>query len=206
VRNLVDSRIFEQARGYALDRLERELSPHLVYHGIGHTRDEVVPAAEMLAGMEDIRGEPLYLVLTAAWFHDIGHVKEALDHERISVEIAAQVLPTFGYSEGEIRIIRGAILATALPQSPQTPLEEILVDADLDVLGRETFMQRNQDLRCELYSFGKDFTDEQWYANQLDFIQGHQYFTASARVMRNRQKSLNINDLQNTLRELAKRQ
>ena len=202
----MNSQIFERARAYALQRLERELSPHLVYHGLFHTRDEVVPAAEILAAMEGVQDEQLYLLLTAAWFHDLGHLHQSLDHEQISAQIAVQVLSSFGYTENQVEIVRRAILATALPQSPQTPLEEILVDADLDVLGRETFMQRNLDLRCELYYFGKDFTDEQWYAYQLDFILGHQYFTASAHTLRDRQKSLNITDLQHRLRELAKRQ
>jgi hypothetical protein len=32
---------FEQAREYAEKQLEGELSPHLVYHGIANTREEI---------------------------------------------------------------------------------------------------------------------------------------------------------------------
>jgi len=201
----MNSQIFEQARQYAENRLERELSPNLLYHGIAHTREEVVPAAETLAGMEGIQEESLHLLLTAAWFHDIGYVEQALYHELIGARIAAQVLPSFGYSEDQVEIVRWAILATALPQSPTNLLEEILADADLDVLGRGDFMHRNGDLRRELAFLDKEFTDEQWYTGQLKFVEGHKYFTASARSLRDTQKLLNITELRNKLKELTAR-
>ena len=200
----MNSHIFDQARRYAIDRLEHELSPAQLYHGIAHTQEEVVPAAERLAGMERMQGESLYLLLTAAWFHDIGYVEQATHHELIGARIAVQVLPSFGYSESEVEIVRWAILATALPQSPTSLLEEILADADLDVLGREDFMQRNRDLRRELALLGKEFTDEEWYTRQLQFVQEHKYFTASARSSRNTRKSLNIATLKKTLMELMR--
>lgn len=194
---------FEQAIRYAEDRLEHELSPQLLYHGIAHTRAEVVPAVETLAVMEGIGGTSFYLLLTAAWFHDLGFVEQPLYHELISARIAVQVLPSFAYNEEEIEIVRWAILATALPQAPNNLLEEILVDADLDVLGRTDFMQRNGDLRHELALLGKEFTDEQWYTSQLNFIEGHTYFTASAHSLRDAQKLLNIAELKHTLEQLT---
>jgi uncharacterized protein len=200
----MNSQSFEQARQYAIQRLERELSPQLHYHGVGHTRDEVVPAAERLAGMEGIQGEALDLLLTAAWFHDIGYVERALHHELISARIARQTLPGFGYTEEQVESVSQAILATALPQSPANLLEEILTDADLDVLGSGNFMRRNGDLRRELAFLGKEFSDEQWYTGQLKFVQGHTYFTASARSLRDKQKSLNIAELRNILEELRR--
>jgi uncharacterized protein len=199
----VNSQIFEQARQYAVNRLERELSPNLLYHGIAHTREEVIPAVETLANMEGIKGKVLYLLLTAAWFHDIGYVEQATYHELISARIAVQALPSFGYRDNEVEIVRWAILATALPQSPRNLLEEILADADLDVLGREDFMLRNGDLRRELAFLGREFTDEEWYTGQLKFVEGHKYFTAAARSLRDPQKLLNIAELRNILKELT---
>ena len=194
--------IFEQARHYAESRLERELSPSLLYHSVLHTRDEVVPAAQTLAGMEEIQGESLLLLLTAAWFHDIGHIEASANHESIGARIVAEVLPSFGYTQNQVEIVRGAILATVLPQSPTGLLEEILADADLDVLGRENFMQRNRDLRLELAFLGTELTDEQWFSRQLEFLEGHKYFTTSARALRDTQKQLNISKLRNKLEGL----
>ncbi len=183
---------FERARQYALQRLERELAPILTYHSLAHTRDEVVPAAERLAIMEGIAGDSLLLLRTAAVFHDIGFVDRRNGHEAASAQIAEQVLPQFGYSPPQIEAIRGMILATELGHAPTTHLEQILADADLDVLGREEYAQRSQDLRDELAALGHSLPDVDWYEGQLTFLETHQYFTASARALRDAGKQRNL--------------
>jgi len=187
------------AKHYALHRLERELSPNLLYHGIKHTRDEVLPAVERLASMEGVQGDLLLLLLTAAWFHDLGFVEQPQYHELISARIAVQVLPGFGYTNEQVEIVRWAILATILPQDPQNLLEQILTDADLDILGRDDFMLRNGELRHELAFFGKEYTDREWYTQQLKFLESHTYFTASARTLRDAGKLKNIRELMDKL-------
>jgi hypothetical protein len=82
-----------------------------------------------------------------------------------------------------------------MPRTPHTLLEEILADADLDNLGRSDFMQRSLDLRKEWETFGRQWTDQEWYISQLDFLAEHHYFTASARQLRDVQKLKNIQQL-----------
>lgn len=190
---------FQHAKQYALHRLERELPPNLLYHGITHTRDDVVPAVETLAKMEGIQGDSLSLLLTAAWFHDLGFVEQPQYHELISARIAVGVLPGFSYTSEQVEIVRWAILATILPQDPQNLLEQILTDADLDNLGRDDFMLRNGDLRHELAYFGREFSDREWYSRQLKFLESHTYFTASARTLRDAEKLKNIRELKHKL-------
>lgn len=201
----MNSQNLEQAIRYAQHRLEHDLDPHFVYHGIGHTRDEVVPAVETLANLEGIGETRLLLLRTAAWYHDLGYIENPVHHELIGARIAGQVLPSFGYSTKDVDVVRWAILATALPQSPRNLLEQILTDADLDVLGQTDFMKRNNDLRLELNFLGRQFTDEQWYNQQLKFIEGHQYFTAAAHQLRDAQKSINIRELKKAIAELSSR-
>ena len=196
---------FERARQYALERLERDLSPALTYHCLAHTRDDVVPAAERLAALEGVTGESLLLLRTAALFHDIGFVEQRADHETIGVRIAREVLPRFGYSPAHIEAIGGMILTTKLPQSPHTLLEEILADADLDVLGRDDFLVRSQDLQAELAAFGMPMSDEQWFGGQLEFMQAHRYFTVAARTLRDTMKQVNIEALVSLLAQCPSR-
>jgi uncharacterized protein len=173
-----------QAQQYALHRLEHELSPGLLYHGLWHTRDDVVPAVEWLAGREGLPGEARGLLLTAAWFHDLGFIEQPAAHEWIGARLASEALPGFGFSSAQVEIVRSAILATIIPQAPTTLLESILADADLDVLGRADFMLRNGHLRQELAFFGEHYSDAAWYSRQLKFLEAHTYFTASARARR----------------------
>ncbi len=183
---------FPGARQYALDRLATELSPNLVYHCLAHTRDEVVPALERLAELEGVTGEPLLLLRTAGYFHDIGFVERYLDNEVVAVRIAEQALPRFSYTPDQIKTITGIILVTRLPQTPHNHLEEIMADADLDGLGREDFIEREQALRAEWATLGRIYTEEEWYRDQVRFLQSHRYFTKSARRLRDPGKKRNI--------------
>jgi uncharacterized protein len=183
---------FVRAQAYALERLERELPTDLCYHSLAHTRDDVVPAAEGLATAECLTGEALLLLRTAAYYHDIGFVVRRQDHEVIGARMVAEILPGFGYTPPQIDAIRAMILATRLPQSPQTLPERILADADLDVLGREDFFATNHCLRVEMARAGMPASDAEWYRVQLRFLRGHRYWTAAARALRDAQKQRNI--------------
>lgn len=174
----------ERAIQYVSGRLETELSKKLLYHGIAHTRDDVVLAAERLAVLEGVSEEDCLLLKTAAWFHDIGFIERYTDNERISVSIAGEVLPSFGYSPNQIKQVNGIIMATRLPQSPKNLLEEIMCDADLDLLGRDDFWDKNVALRTELELFGTKLTDREWCLRQLEFLRTHHYFTHSAQCLR----------------------
>ncbi len=199
----MDIHSFDLAKQYAFGRLERELSPKLVYHGLRHTRDEVVPWAEKLGPMEGLSAEGMDLLRTAAWFHDIGFVEGPANHELVSIRIAMEVLPGFRYTPGQIEVIRGAILATILPQAAITPVEKILADADLSVLGSPNFLPRSSDLRRERATYGHASTDVEWCQGQLKFLQDHDYFTHSAHALLNAQKDANIAALQQELISLA---
>jgi predicted metal-dependent HD superfamily phosphohydrolase len=199
---------FEQAWQYALDRLERELSPKFHYHSLPHTRDDVVEAVKRLALLEGIQGQDWSLLLTAAYYHDTGFclLEEARyqdnQHESLSIELAAQALPGFGFSQAQIQIIAGIIRATHLPQNPQTLLEAIMADADLDPLGRVDFWERSGALREEQAAFGLIFTDLEWYRLQDGFLTTHRYFTQAARGFRDAQKKNNLDDVRRRLAAL----
>lgn len=192
---------FEGAKAYALNRLERELPDYLLYHSLIHTRDDVVPAVERIAEKEGVTGEALTLLLTAAYFHDIGFTEGPTDHEETGVRIASEVLPRFGYAPEQIETVSAIIMATKLPQGPRTRLEEILADADLDVLGRDDFLTRNKLLRDELAALGKPTTDAAWYSGQLRLLKTHRYFTAAARSLRGMKKQENLEAVAQLLAE-----
>lgn len=193
---------FERARSYAVKCLENELSPRLTYHNAQHTLGEVAPAAERLAIMERVGGADRMLLLTAAYYHDLGFTIQRQGHEAISVQMAKETLPAFGYAEPQVEIICGIIQATCVPQSPASLLEMIMVDADLVYLGQENFWARSMDLRQELQNFGTSMTDKAWYMYQIQFIEAHRYFTSSARSLRDQLKQHHLADIQARLAQI----
>jgi predicted metal-dependent HD superfamily phosphohydrolase len=200
----MDSPNLEKARDYVVDRLQHELPPQLTYHGLRHTLQEVVPAADLLATLENVGEQDHLCVLTAAYFHDLGFIRQREGHELVSIQFAEQVLPEFGYSLEQVTTIRGIIQATCLPQSPTNLLEMIMADSDLDYLGHDNFWERSDDFRQELENYGTKFTDEEWYVYQLQFMQSHQYFTESARRLRNRAKHKHMAEITARLEQVSK--
>lgn len=190
---------FNAALEYALARLQTELSPQFLYHSCTHTKDDVLVAARRFAELSRVNGTDLHLLEIAAVYHDLGFLYIINGHEQRGAELAQEVLPGFGFSQQQIEAIYNMIMATRLPQSPHNLLEELLADADLDVLGREDFLVRNDLLRQEIAGLGKTFSDEQWYGSQLKFLESHAYFTEAARRIRGDGKQKNIALLRNKL-------
>jgi uncharacterized protein len=191
-----------QARRYAVQRLEQQLPAVLTYHCLAHTLQGVVPAVERLAALERVNGQDLLLLRTAAYYHDLGFVERSDGHEAISARLASEILPRFGYNPAQIEIIQGMILATRYPFEPHTYFESIMVDADLDVLGRDNFWPRNHALRAEREALaGQQSTDDEWYGSQLAFMRAHRYFTASAQNLRQAHKQRHMDEMAGLLAE-----
>lgn len=182
---------YQQAKTYALKRLQEELHESLYYHGLHHTLD-VCRAVEALAFAENISEENFTLIRTATVYHDIGFVEQYQDHEIISCRIAGDSLPQFDYTPQQVEIIQNIILATRIPQNPHTHLEEILCDADLDYLGRRDFFKVADTLQKEWMAFGIISSEQEWHDRQIQFLEQHQYFTKTAREKRGHQKKKHL--------------
>ena len=144
---------FEKVKKFILAKLKKELPKSLSYHSIEHIKD-VYRAAKKLAKLEDVTGEDLTLLLTAALFHDSGFLMQQKGHEKISCDIARESLPQFDYTPEQIERICGMIMATRVPQNPHNLLEQIICDADLDYLGRDDFFSIGNSLYAELQVYG----------------------------------------------------
>lgn len=174
---------YHGAKNYIINKLEKELPDNLYYHGAEHTID-VLQAVEMYADLENVAGDDLILLQTAALFHDSGFLTSYCDSEAASIRIVNNVLPDFNYSPSQIDNIGRMILSTKIPQEPQNILEQILCDADLDYLGRDDFYMTGIKLLCEWNENGIATSLKQWYEVEINFLKKHRYFTQSAIKLR----------------------
>ncbi|RYU91877.1 DUF2179 domain-containing protein [Mucilaginibacter terrigena] len=181
---------------YILDRLQHELPVQFRYHNVDHTLD-VYHSAQAIARQENINEEDTRLLLAAALYHDCGYLEHIHNHEAASCNIARQALPKFGYADADIEKICTLIMATQLPQQPKTLLEEIICDADLDYLGREDFIRTGNRLFNEMQALGTIKSEKQWDTMQVNFLQGHRYFTNASLKNKEPKKQENLRDLRN---------
>jgi predicted metal-dependent HD superfamily phosphohydrolase len=128
------------------------------------------------------------LLRTAALFHDSGFLINYANHEAEGCNLARLHLPGFGYTPGDIEAVCRMILATRMPQSPESLLEKILCDADLDYLGRDDFDVISSTLLAEWKGRGKNYTADEWNKLQVEFLKSHRYWTASAARRREAKK------------------
>jgi uncharacterized membrane-anchored protein YitT (DUF2179 family)/predicted metal-dependent HD superfamily phosphohydrolase len=170
---------FEQIYSVLMPRLESELPSYITYHAAEHTKN-VIAAAEQLARAENISGDDLILLKTAALFHDAGFLQQSEGHEEISCIMVREYLPEYGYDDSQIEHICRIIMATRLPQSPTDLLSKIICDADLFYLGGENYFFYAQKLFQEYKYSGIVKTDVEWQLMQIEFLSAHQFFTSSA--------------------------
>lgn len=192
---------YKAAKHYIIQRLIQELSSKLYYHGLHHTFD-VYDAAAQLAKKEHVTGEELILLKTAALFHDVGFIEQYSHNEPIAVKIAREALPAFDYTEQQIDTIAEIIMATAMKKPPQTLLEKIICDADLDYLGRNDFYVLAELLYRELQAHGIDYSQKQWNELQVQFLEKHTYYTATAIQKNNAVKLQHIENIKRIANKL----
>ncbi|WP_066758314.1 adenylate/guanylate cyclase domain-containing protein [Crocinitomix algicola] len=186
---------FEGLRTYILTKLKAELDPKLLYHSWEHT--ERVEAAVIKYGeLENLSSHELFLVRTAALFHDSGFIFRYEDNEKLGVDLFRHVAPRFGYSEADMNEIETIIYATQHGAKPKTLLEKIMCDADLDYLGRIDYHVTAKNLFDELALYGTPLTEKERISQQIIYLeQTHVYYTNSANNVRNPGKQRRLKEL-----------
>ena len=87
------------------------------------------------------------------------------------------------------------ILKTKYGAVPETLLQKILCDADLDYLGRDDYEVIAARLYHELQELNKIKGEREWNRLQVQFLQAHQYWTKAASAKRNQKKAAQLSRL-----------
>jgi len=186
---------FMEIQEEVLDFMEHRLPSNLYYHNIKHTID-VITEVELIGWAEGVSLENIFLLKLAALFHDTGHTISYKDHELYSVEIAIERLKNYDFNDEQIKTVCRLIHATKMPPKPNDLLEQIICDSDLDYLGRIDFIPVSNNLYNELKEREMVGALNEWNKMQLQFISNHQYFTKTARGLREVNKQQQIERLE----------
>lgn len=189
--------IAEQVKQYVTSYFYANCVPQLLYHNIHHT-EAVVASASQVANHYQLDEHEFFVVIAAAWFHDMGYCNaaEAAMHEQKSADLGAAFLREKGVDEATIIAIKNCILATKMPQSPITLPEKIVCDADLFHLGTDDFSKHNKQLRKE-YEATRNIpvSKEEWRGGAIQLLQSHHYHTDYCRDLLNQKKQENLDKL-----------
>ncbi|MEO6722119.1 MAG: HD domain-containing protein [Ferruginibacter sp.] len=166
----------QQMQQFVIDMLQEHLPVNYCYHNCEHSL-YVQEVALQIGRYEKVTEKEMALLSAAALWHDTGYIETYAGHEEESCSLAKKYLPEFGFTTNEINLICGMIMATRVPQSPKTKLEEIIADADLAYLGTSHAAEKATDLFYELQSLNPSLTEAAWDKTQVSFLESHHYFT-----------------------------
>ncbi|WP_412850750.1 Pycsar system effector family protein [Chryseobacterium sp. PMSZPI] len=176
--------------------------PELIYHNLQHTIS-VVTASEIMADHYQYGEKLKALLLIAAWFHDTGYLTtKGENHEMVSIEIAEKFLKNNGISNDDTQFVKRCILATQMPQNPQTEEDKIICDADLHHFSLPDFFEYNDRLWKEKEKIlNKEIPKEEWLEDTLKLMSSHSYFTTYADAHYTPGKQNNINRIKEILKK-----
>lgn len=201
-----NQKLVTQASEFVFQLFKEKLSKKLVYHNYRHTF-ETVNEAHKLGERRGLPAEELQDLVLAAWFHDTGYVNTYTGHEEESIRFAREWLEQIDYPAERIERVTDLIMATKHGVEPETGLQELLVDADMANIGKETFFATAELLRVEWEIFqDKFFTDQEWAQFQMDFLLSTNFHSVEAQHEYAGQLGINIQEQRNQLnKELKKK-
>lgn len=189
------STVLQEAEVFVVDYLDRNLSDDYTFHNSEHTRQVVKAIREICNGF-DLTEHERELLELAGWFHDTGYVKGKEEHEKSGCKLARIFMDDYDYSEEDVEKVHQLIMATCMDASPNNLLEEIISDADLSHLGKDTYWDLTGKLRMELtLTRNIVLSEQEWVEKELDFMESHQYHTYVAHELFNARKQKHIRQL-----------
>lgn len=180
----------QKAAEFVINAFGSPNAPVYPYHNLQHTRN-VASHVEEMANHYQLNATDRFIVTTAAWFHDIGHLYgEMRGHEERGAGIMEQWLEK---PAPDLRPpIRGCILATKFPSHPVDLLQQIICDADTYHLGTDYFRQTDPLVREEMTLRFGEMPPGKWKQKTLAFLRQHVFFTDYCQALLNKKKQENI--------------
>ncbi|WP_323756513.1 HD domain-containing protein [Roseivirga sp.] len=161
-------------RKAVFEKLQHDLDDVYTYHSVEHTQ-AMLAAVSGYTEHQDISDQEIELLKIAILFHDLGFAESAVDHEKRGAEMAKEAMNELGYSTQEMSMVEKLIKATKVPQKPESTLERIICDIDLDYLGLPEYEERSELLYKEWLALGIIKNRAEWEKRELAFLENHRF-------------------------------
>lgn len=197
--------IYKKVENFVIELYEKnEDDDKLYFHNLKHT-EAVVERSREIAAQYNLPEKDQFVLYTAAWFHDTGHLfVDPSTHEIKSVELMKDFMAKYTDDEALIKEISDAILATRMPRNPNGLLQQIIGDADTYHLGTKEFKTTNKQLRKEYEARGIPEPAAGWRKETLRFMETHEFYTDYCKNLLAVGKKQNIDKLRKKAKDLGK--
>lgn len=187
--------VLDQVRHFVTSYYKQNERTDFAYHNLKHT-DAVVKAATKIANHYQLDDKSFFVVLCAAWFHDVGYYASTSDHEEKGADMAVTFLREHGVDEATGAEVRSCILSTRIPQNPTNLNEQIICDADLFHFGTDDFKENNKRMRKEHEALHHVIMDKkEWRKSTIKLFKQHHFHTDFCRLLLSDKKEENLREL-----------
>lgn len=187
--------LVNQVKNYVKKTFEQELKPHFTYHNFEHT-ELVVDASKRLSESAKLNDKESEILVIASYFHDLGFIISAENHENNGCKLAEAYLLEKSYDPKNIDSVKECIKATQMGIEPKSKLTRLIKDADLSGLASSQYHVLNENLRLEKsWLEGKEIKKKDWRKENIDFLQNHYYYTKEANSLFKDSKLKNLRAL-----------
>lgn len=171
----------------------------MYFHNLEHTLF-VVEGVKRISRAENRDDDERFILILAAFMHDIGYTEKYSGHEEASAFIAAAFLRKNGLPEDIIEAVLGCIIATKFPQVPTNEMEMIICDADLYHFAMPKYQGFAERLKAEWENNLNLYLSElEWDKLNLEMLSTHKYFTAYGKNVLQKKKERNVRKLRNRI-------
>ncbi|MCF2496724.1 Pycsar system effector family protein [Dyadobacter chenhuakuii] len=171
-------------------------NPGLHFHTLLHTK-KVVKRARKIGKHYKLEKQPLFILLAAAWFHDVGYLYgKSSGHEHRGAEIAGSYLKGESFGAQLIDSVKNTIRATIVGSKMEDLSAQILCDADLYHLGTKVFFKQNNLVKKEWEDqLNERISSKDWQSQTISFLESHQFQTTYCQEKLTNQKQKNLQRL-----------
>ena len=202
----MNNRLYNEIETHVTGLFEQIYAPTLIFHNLLHTQNVVEHTME-IAGHCNVSENEMFILFTAAWFHDTGHLfTKPQNHEEVSCFIMEKFMADKVNDINSISSIEQCIMATKLPRHPENILQQIICDADVFHFGTKEF-QENDNRALQEYKLKYGDTDLLHFKKDtIKMLVNHHFYSGYCKERLNEQKENNIITLQMEILEAEKHQ
>ena len=187
--------LLKQIEDYIAALFEWLLHPTLVFHNLQHTQNVVRRAIEV-SGQYNLSEDGKFILFSAAWFHDCGHLfTNPENHEIMSCKVMSQFMKEHLKDESIITRIGECIMATKFPRDPKNLLEQIICDADTYHLGTAEFEEMNKRMLKETKLKKGRAAVINFNEKTFTILMGHRFYTEYCKELLDAEKLKNLRKL-----------
>ena len=191
-------KVLSSVRIFVTELFSRRNLPSLKYHNFHHT-ESVVDRANEIALHYALNDSEKFCLITAAWFHDTGHLfNELTEHEQTGADLMTSFLKPFFIEEDIVGKISDCILVTKPPSDPKTLIEKIICDADTYHFGTKEFRLTDPKVYEEMEARLHVQIENKIYKS-IHLLESHRFYTDYCQEQLNKGKQENLDFLKHSI-------